>query len=64
VVKNDELAVALKQVNADKAIADEKSAVVGAEAEVVNKQATEAKIIADDAQSDLDKAKPIMAQAQ
>lgn len=64
VIKNDELAVALKQVTADKAIADEKEAVVSAEAEIVNKQAAEAKLIADDAQADLERAKPIMASAK
>jgi dynein heavy chain len=58
VVKNEELKVALVQVNADKAIADEKEAVVSQEAEIVNKKASEAKAIADDAQADLDAAKP------
>lgn len=58
VVKNEELKVALVQVNADKAIADEKEAVVSQEAEIVNKKASEAKAIAEDAQADLDAAKP------
>jgi len=57
-VKNEELAVALEVVNRDKAIADEKEKVVSAEAEIVNKKATEAKAIADDAEADLAAAKP------
>ncbi len=39
VVKNEELKVALVQVNADKAITDEKEAVVSQEADIVNKKA-------------------------
>jgi dynein heavy chain len=57
-VKNEELAIALEVVNRDKAIADEKEKVVSAEAEIVNKKATEAKAIADDAEADLAAAKP------
>jgi dynein heavy chain, axonemal len=64
VVKNEELKVALVQVNADKAIADEKEAVVSQEAEIVGKKAAEAKAIKDDAQADLDAAKPELEAAQ
>jgi len=63
-VKNEELAVALEVVNRDKAIADEKEKVVSAEAEIVNKKATEAKAIADDAEADLAAAKPELEAAQ
>lgn len=56
--KNEELKVALVQVNKDKEIADEKEKVVSGEAEVVNKKAEEAKAIADDAEADLAAAKP------
>lgn len=56
--KNEELKVALVQVNKDKEVADEKEKVVSAEAEVVNKKAEEAKAIADDAEADLAAAKP------
>jgi dynein heavy chain len=62
--KNEELAVALEAVNKDKAIADEKEQVVSAEAEIVNKKATEAKAIADDAEADLAAAKPELEAAQ
>jgi dynein heavy chain len=58
VAKNAELKVSLVQVNADKAIADEKEKVVSAEAEIVNKKAADAKEIADDANADLAAAKP------
>jgi hypothetical protein len=37
--KNEELKVALVEVNADKEVANEKEKVVSAEAEVVNKKA-------------------------
>ena len=63
-VKNEELSVIITKVTADKAVADEKEAKVSAEAEIVNKQASEAKVIADDAQTDLAKAAPIMKEAQ
>jgi dynein heavy chain len=63
-VKNEELAIALEVVNRDKAIADEKEKVVSAEAEIVNKKATEAKAIADDAEADLAAAKPELEAAQ
>ena len=56
--KNEELKVALVVVNADKEVADQKERVVSAEAEIVNKKASEAKAIADDAEEDLAKAKP------
>jgi len=56
--KNEELAVALEHVNADKKIANEKERVVSQEAEIVNKQAAEAKEIADDAERDLAAAEP------
>jgi len=62
--KNEELAVALVKVNADKEIADAKEKVVSAEAEIVNKKASEAKAIADDAEADLAAAKPELAAAQ
>jgi dynein heavy chain len=58
---SEELAVALVKVTADKAIADEKEAVVAQEAEVVMKQASEAKIISDDAERELARAKPVLA---
>jgi dynein heavy chain len=64
VQKNAELKVSLVQVNADKAIADEKEKVVSAEAEIVNKKAADAKEIADDANADLAAAKPELAAAQ
>lgn len=63
VQKNAELKVSLVQVNADKAIADEKEKVVSAEAEIVNKKAADAKEIADDANADLAAAKPELAAA-
>jgi len=56
--------VALEQVTADKEIADEKEKVVSAEAEIVNKKAQEAKLIADDAEADLAAAKPELLAAQ
>ena len=62
--KNEELAVALEIVNKDKAEADETEKIVSAEAEVVNKKATEAKAIADDAEADLAAAKPELEAAQ
>jgi dynein heavy chain, axonemal len=52
------LKIALERVNADKKIANEKEKVVSAEAEIVNKKATEAKAISDDAEADLLAAKP------
>jgi len=62
--KNEELKVALVRVNADKAIANEKERVVSAEAEIVNKKAAEAKAISDDAEADLNAAKPELEQAE
>ena len=62
--KNEQLKVALVQVNADKAIADEKEKVVSADAEIVNKKAADAKEIADDAEADLAAAKPELQAAQ
>lgn len=62
--KNEELKVALVQVNKDKEIADEKEKVVSAEAEIVGKKAGEAKAIADDAEADLAAAKPELAAAE
>jgi len=56
--------VALVRVNADKAIANEKERVVSAEAEIVNKKAAEAKAISDDAEADLNAAKPELEQAE
>ena len=50
--------VALDRVNADKKIANEKEKVVTAEADIVNKKAVEAKAISDDAEADLNAAKP------
>lgn len=64
VAKNEELKVALTQVNADKEIADQKEKVVSAEAEVVNKKASEAQAIADDASADLAAAAPELRAAQ
>lgn len=62
--KNEQLKVALTKVEADKEVADQKEKVVSAEAEVVNKKATEAKEIADDAEQDLAAAKPELQAAQ
>lgn len=56
--------MSLTQVNADKAIADEKERVVSGEAEVVNKKAAEAKVISDDVKADLDAAEPELKAAQ
>lgn len=56
--KNEDLKVALDRVNADKKIANEKEKVVSLEAEIVNKKAVEAKAISDDAEADLNAAKP------
>jgi len=56
--KNAELKVALVQVNKDKEAANEKEAVVSAEADIVNKKAAEAQEIADDAEADLAAARP------
>jgi hypothetical protein len=50
---NEELAVTLTQVNKDKAIADEKDRVVSGEKEIVENSAAEAKVIKDEADSDL-----------
>ena len=61
---NEELKVALVKVEADKEIADEKEKIVSAEAEIVNKKAAEAKLIADDAEADLAAAKPELLAAQ
>jgi dynein heavy chain len=63
-IKNEELKVALVKVNADKEVADEKERVVYAEAEVVKKNAAQAKAIADDAEADLAAAKPELAAAE
>lgn len=60
-MKNEELAIALEKVTADKAVADEQEAIVAAEAEVVMQQASEAKVISDDAERELAKAKPVLA---
>ena len=46
--KNKELEVALVVVNADKEVAAEKEKYVSAEAEIVNKKATESQAIADE----------------
>jgi dynein heavy chain len=62
--KNEELAVALVKVNADKEVADEKEKLVSGEAEIVNKKAEEAKAIADDAEADLALAKPELMAAE
>ena len=48
----------------DKAAADIKEAEVAAEAEKVSKVAENAKVIADDAEADLAKAKPVLAAAK
>jgi len=47
--KNEDIKIALEKVNADKKVANEKEKVVSAEADIVNKKATEAQAIADDA---------------
>ena len=62
--KNEDLKVALEQVNADKKIANEKERVVSQEAEIVDKQAAEAKIKADEVEADLNAAKPELESAQ
>lgn len=62
--KNEELKVALVRVNADKAVANEKERVVSGEAEIVNKKASEAKAISDDAEADLAAAKPELEAAE
>jgi dynein heavy chain len=51
--KNEDLKVTLAQVEKDKIVADEKEAVVMGEKEVVEKQAAEAKVLADEAESDV-----------
>lgn len=56
--KNEELKVALVEVNADKEVAAEKEKVVSGEAEVVNKKAQESQAIATDCQTILDAAMP------
>lgn len=56
--KNEELAKALVIVSADKEVANEKEKVVSAEAEIVDKKATESKSIADECQVILDAAMP------
>lgn len=61
---NEELAVTLKQVEKDKAIADEKDRVVSAEKEIVEKSAAEAKVVKDEADSDLAQALPILENAK
>lgn len=61
---NEELAITLTQVNKDKAIADEKDKIVSAEKEIVEKAAAEAKVIKDDADSDLASAMPILENAK
>ena len=62
--KNEDLKIALEKVNADKKVANEKEKVVSAEAEIVNKKATEAKAISDDAEADLLAAKPELEAAE
>jgi dynein heavy chain len=62
--KSEELKVALVRVNADKLVANEKERVVSAEAEIVNKKAAEAKAISDDAETDLNAAKPELEAAE
>lgn len=57
---NEELAVTLKQVDRDKTIADEKDRVVSAEKEIVEKSAAEAKVVKDEADSDLAQAMPML----
>jgi len=56
--------VALVTVNADKLVANEKERVVSAEADIVNKKASEAKAISDDAEADLNAAKPELEAAE
>ena len=58
VQKNEELKVALERVNQDKKVADEKEAVVSAEAEIVNEKAAKAQDIVNDVEADLMEAKP------
>jgi len=62
--KSEDLKVALVRVNADKLVANEKERVVSAEAEIVNKKAAEAKAISDDAEADLNAAKPELEAAE
>jgi hypothetical protein len=47
-------------VDKDKAIADEKDRVVSAEKEIVEKSAAEAKVVKDEADSDLAQAMPML----
>lgn len=61
---NEELAITLTQVNKDKALADEKDKLVSAEKEIVEKSAAEAKVIKDDADSELAQALPILENAK
>lgn len=51
-------------MNKDKAIADEKDRIVSAEKEVVEKAAAEAKVIKDEADSELAQALPILENAK
>ena len=64
VKKNEELKVTLEKVSADKAIADQKEAVVMSEKEVVEKQTAEAKEIQMDAENDLREAEPKLQKAK
>jgi len=61
---NEELAATLTIVNRDKLIADEKDKVVSAEKEIVEKSAAEAKVIKDEADSELAQALPILENAK
>jgi len=61
---NEELAVTLEQVRKDKAIADEKEAVVNVEKEIVEKKVAETKIVKDEVDADFALALPILENAK
>lgn len=61
---NEELAITLEQVRKDKAVADEKEAVVNVEKEIVEKKVAEAKIIKDEVDADFALALPILENAK
>ena len=61
---NEELAVTLEQVRKDKAVADEKEAVVNVEKEIVEKKVAETKIIKDEVDADFALALPILENAK
>jgi dynein heavy chain len=61
---NEELAVTLEQVRKDKAVADEKEAIVNVEKEIVEKKVSETKIIKDEVDADFALALPILENAK